>query len=516
MLRSCKLSRTTNHARNAAWEYLSSFLLILFGLVSRTVFIKVLSAKTLGLNTLFLSIVGVLSVLELGIGPILNTQLYKPVAENDYAKVSAIFSLYKRIYRIVCAGMIIIGILLIPVLQSLVKDTENVSMFWLYYAIVLITYALNYLTLYKFSISNAEQKAYLQINTETVFQLATHLVQIIALITLRSFLTFLLIHLAFVIMKNIIVSMQFRNRYKFVVENRYERIDTETMKGIKRNLMAGGINKLTDVAINQTDSIIISSVVGIETLGIASNYLTLRTYIERFTKPLIDNMGPIVGNYVSVESAERKQMLMRVLQFVSFWVYGFCSIAFLCLTTPFVRLWLGKEFTIMQSVLLVLSLNFMLSGVGDRPYCLFKNSHGVFYDDWHLVLTSALINLTVSIILARIYGLVGVFLGMTASIVFSVFIRPIVFYSKNTGESLIKYYSRVIRYFLLVVIVAVPCFLITNNILNDKISILRFALSTLVITVIPNVVWVALFAKTREFKYVVDALKRVMIKRRSR
>ncbi len=510
------MSRTANHARNVAWEYLSSVLLIVSGLISRTIFIKLLGTTVLGYNTLFASVFGVLSVIELGIGPILNTQLYRPVARGEYKQVAAIVNLYEKVYRIVSVSIIIIGFLLVPIIRVTVKTEEELSYFWLYYGIYLITSALNYLTMYKFSVSNAKQKTYLQINIETIFQLITYILQIVFLLIYKSFLVFLLVHLFTMITKNLFVSYRYRKRYSFIRENRFEQIDEATMKDIKRNLVAGGVNKLTDVAINQTDSIIISSVVGVSTLGVASNYLMLRGNIERFTKPLIDNMGPIVGNFVSIESTDKKQNLVKILQFISFWIYGFCSICFLCLATPFVKLWLGNTFMIPGSALLILSINFMLSGIGDRPYNLYKNSHGVFYDDWYLVLSSAVINLLASVLFALRFGLTGVFLGMTASIVFSIFIRPTVFYTKSTGESLNKYYSRIIGYLCVTIITGIACYYLVGLVFSDGVSITSFFVAGIMLFVFINIAWVLLFHRKTEFKYVHSAIKRILSNARKR
>jgi O-antigen/teichoic acid export membrane protein len=312
------------------------------------------------------------------------------------------------------------------------------------------------------------------------------------------------------IAKNLYVSFQYRKRYPFVYENRFEQIDRTANKDIKRNLIAGGINKLTDVAINQTDSIIISSIVGVNTLGVASNYLILRGYMERFTKPLIDNMGPIVGNFVSIESTDKKQNLVKILQFVSFWIYGFCSICFFCLGTPFIKLWLGDEFVIPKFALLILSINFMLSGIGDRPYNLFKNSHGIFYDDWYLVLASAVINLLASVIFTFRFGLSGVFLGMTVSIVFSIFIRPIVFYTKSTGEPLIKYYSRIIGYLFVTIFTGIVCYYLVDLIFSAGISIRSFVVTGMMLFFIINVAWALFFHCKTEFKYVHSAIKKIL------
>ena len=78
-----KIERTKNATRNIFWGMIEKIVTILMPFACRTVFIKVLGSEYLGLNSLFTSILQVLSISELGIGTAIIFSMYKPIAEDD-------------------------------------------------------------------------------------------------------------------------------------------------------------------------------------------------------------------------------------------------------------------------------------------------------------------------------------------------------------------------------------------------------------------------------------------------
>lgn len=112
-----KTSRIKNVLHNM-WEgtffQIVSFIM---GFVSRTIFIRILSAEYLGINSLFTNILTILSFAELGIGHAIIFNLYKPIKENDEKKINALLNFYKRVYFLIGLVIIVVGIILTPFLQ---------------------------------------------------------------------------------------------------------------------------------------------------------------------------------------------------------------------------------------------------------------------------------------------------------------------------------------------------------------------------------------------------------------
>ena len=77
------MSRTSKSIRNVIVAALGQVLVILTGFVARKIFVIFLADEYLGVNGLFTSVLTVLSLAELGVGPAIIFSLYKPLAENN-------------------------------------------------------------------------------------------------------------------------------------------------------------------------------------------------------------------------------------------------------------------------------------------------------------------------------------------------------------------------------------------------------------------------------------------------
>ena len=117
-------NRIRNSSMNAIFGVTNNVMTLLLKFVFRTIFIKILSEQYLGLNGLFTNILSLLSFAELGIGNCISYRLYKPIANNDPVRVAMLMDFYKKIYRIIAAVVLVIGLSIMPALKFLIKDIK--------------------------------------------------------------------------------------------------------------------------------------------------------------------------------------------------------------------------------------------------------------------------------------------------------------------------------------------------------------------------------------------------------
>lgn len=101
------MGRVQSATKNIVFGQIGNLVTQLLGFVLRSVFIAHLGDTLVGVNSLYTSILSVLSMAELGIGTALNYSLYKPVANKDYEKIKSYMLLYKKSYRII--GLVVAG-----------------------------------------------------------------------------------------------------------------------------------------------------------------------------------------------------------------------------------------------------------------------------------------------------------------------------------------------------------------------------------------------------------------------
>ena len=87
-----KSERTKKTIQGTIWGFIEKIANILLPFLTTTIIIKKLGTEYLGLNSLFTSILQVLSLSELGLGAAVVFVMYKPIANDDYTNTGAILN----------------------------------------------------------------------------------------------------------------------------------------------------------------------------------------------------------------------------------------------------------------------------------------------------------------------------------------------------------------------------------------------------------------------------------------
>ncbi|MCS4569957.1 hypothetical protein FZ989_00420 [Clostridium perfringens] len=152
-------SRIENSIKNISIGLCGQVLNLLLSFINRTIFINTLGEQYLGINGLFSSILSVLSLAELGIGSAIIYNMYKPLADNDNKKkIQMLINLYRNLYHIIGIVVGILGMLLIPFLDFVIKGNIDIPNLKIIYILFLSNSVLSYFFAYKRSILIADQK----------------------------------------------------------------------------------------------------------------------------------------------------------------------------------------------------------------------------------------------------------------------------------------------------------------------------------------------------------------------
>ena len=130
--------RTQNSIKNIIMNFLYNILNYGLRFVSRIIFVKTLSEVYLGVNGLLSNVLGILALTELGIGTAIGYSLYEPLAKDNKNKIRSLMSFYKKAYRIIALIIMCLGLVLLPFIPFLIKDTSNINNLSIIYLIFLI------------------------------------------------------------------------------------------------------------------------------------------------------------------------------------------------------------------------------------------------------------------------------------------------------------------------------------------------------------------------------------------
>lgn len=495
-----KQSRTEYSARNTTVAMVARVLAILMGFVTRVVFTHTLSEDYVGVNGLFTDILNVLALSELGIGTAITYALYKPIAEGDVEKQKSLMRMYRSFYRIVALFVLLAGLLVIPFMDVLIKNQPRVEHLIFLYLMYLANSVISYLLIYKRTLIDAYQLSYIGVLYQTFFLIVQNLIQIVILLTTRNFVLFVSILIGCTICNNISISRKADKMYPFLKDKNVQPLPKEEKQGIYQNIKAMLMHKVGNVVVTNTDNLLISSLVGIVSVGIYSNYFLVIGSIRQVLNQAFQGITASVGNLGVEESKERIKRIFDASFFIGQWLFGFAAICLYELLTPFVEMSFGPQYVFDKSITFVLCINFYLTGMRQATL-VFRDSLGLFWFDRYKSIAEALINLVVSLILGYYYGVVGIFLGtMISTITTSLWVEPYMLF-KHRLQAPVRFYF--LKYVWYVVVTAVAWF-ITDKVCGLVIGspLLQCIIRLLICLAIPNILFLLMYCRCKEYVFV--------------
>ena len=503
------MGRVKYAARNIMFGYLSNAITGILGIALQKIFIIKLGETLLGVNSTYSSILSVLSLAELGLGTAVNFSLYGPVARGDKETVKAYMQFYKKAYRVIALVVACVGLLLVPFLKFIIKDPVGIDSnadLINYYLIFLFNTVSSYFVAYKYSLPNAEQKNYIQSNVLTITKIATVLTQIVLLLLVPNFYLYLLAAAAIELIQKIFANAYLNRKYPLLKEKNVRKLTKEELSDIKKKTGALVCHKVGDAARLQTDSIIITGFINVTMSGYVDNYNKVINLIANFVNVIFNSVISSFGNLIATESGEKQYEMFRVYRFFASWIYGYASVGFFLLLTPFISWYYGDRFALPAAVVGAILIDFYFKG--ERVVLSnYKTAAGVFEQDKFLPLIQGAVNLALSIVLVQRIGLLGVYIGTIVSGLIANVIRPVIIYRACFDRKADTYFYDAFRYIGVSILALVICMLAGTKVLSD-VSLLRMIVMAVIVTAVYNGIFLLFFGRTFEFRYLYGIFKK--------
>lgn len=409
-----KAQRTKMSFRNAFATFTNKIITIVLNFLSRTLFIRVLGTQYLGLSGLFGNIFSVISLCELGFGMAFTQSLYKPIAENDELCVSRIINYYTKIYTRIALASAVVCALCVPFLDVFVKNDTNIEgIFGIYILFSLHTFV-SYLLTPKMTLLICDQHMYLVSILRSVFCVIIFVFQCIVLIYTQNYTLYLCVRILLLCVQGCIVNVVADKKYTFLKKGIFP--DKEYKKSLFKNVKALMFHKIGNILSHSTDSLLISYILGLECMGMYSNYALVINSVVSVIDIAIGALSASVGNLGASESKDRNIEVLRQTDFLNFTILTVCS-GVLCATlNPVMKMWIGKDLVFSDIAVMIIISSFYFSCIRD-PVQIFLQGYGFFDKYKYMPLARAAVNLVLSVIFIKEMGIAGVFLGTTLSIV---------------------------------------------------------------------------------------------------
>lgn len=512
--------RTTNAKRNICFGFIQVVVSMVLPFVVRTILIYRFGVDYLGLNSLFTSILSVLSLMELGFGTAVVFSLYKPVAENDSGLICAFLTYFRKMYRIIGLVIVVVGLLLLPFLKYLIHDASMPGGLNLYicYLIFLGNTVISYwLYGYLTVIPTAYQRKDLLSKVDICISFLAFIVKSVLLLASDNFYLYLLSLPIITVIHNLVCACLIRRKYPELVCR--GELDYNQKQDLNRRVRGLFIEKVTSVSRNSIDTLCISAFIGLTVTGKYNNYFYIMTSVIAVSTMLLNSMMAGVGNSIAVENPEKNYADMKMFDYIYTGAAGWSTICLLCLYQPFIKIWLGDDMLLGMPVVVALCAYFYILKSGDIRW-VYHEGKGLWYESRFIMIGEAAVNVFLNIILCKVMGVLGIVLATVVSVFITnfIFCPRLLFKMYFKNNKLQEYWKDHIAYTVTMLLTAGICWMICEEFLPvDMIEMNRiwnciFCLGgrLLICTVLAVVVFWLIWHKSERYSKARKWLKRVV------
>ena len=503
------LSRTENSIKNLLSAVIFQIINILIKFLVRTIFIYTLGKEYLGISGVFSNILTVLSLAELGFGTSIIYCMYEPIQKKNHTRLIQMVCFFKRIYFTVGSFIGIVGCLLLPFLDYIIKDVPNIKYIHLFYMLHLIDAVSTYFFAHYRAVLSAAQLERLNSKNNLWISISKTIAEIIVLIFTKSYTIYMIVQIVINVLGGYRISRITLEKFPFI-KNKVETLNKKEKKRIWNNAFHMLNIRVGQTIVNATDNIIISSLISTVLVGIYSNYSMVIQIILTSTFLIEQSIVGSIGNLCVTASAAKKREIFSRIYFLYAGIFCIIFTCLFTLLTPFMQLWLGETYKLEQITVFFVVLNCYLSGMR-QPIEAFINAEGLFKYFRTKPIIEAIINLIMSIWGAKTIGIAGVFLGTTISQLFTTFwYDPYIVCKYSLNENLKTYMKMYFKQFLITVASVILSQFIVK--LIPEVTMIHFIEYIIGGCTISVILFILCNHKQKEFIYLYNLIKKIFIK----
>lgn len=403
--------------KNTFYSVLYQGTTIICGFILPRFILSAYGSEVNGLINSITQFLGVITLLDMGIGAVVQSALYKPIADNNFAQLSKIFVAANKYYRaiaIVLAGYVCLLLLFYP-------RFINTSLSQAHTVALILVIAINLFGQYYFGAVNslvlsADQKVYLQYIIQLVTLILNTCVSIILIkmgctIQLVKFVSSL-IYFARPVFLNLYVKRNYSIDRKTKVES-----------GVIEQKWNGIARHFCHYVLTGTDSIVLTVFSSLSNVSIYSVYNLIVSGVKSLVSSTTSGLQSLMGDMIARGEQEDLILFFSKIEWL---IHSICIIVFGC-----------------TSVLLVPFINVYTADVHDANYCqplfgfliAWANALFCLRMPYDILIMSAnhykqtqnnyfvamVANIAISIFTVKRWGLIGVSIGTLLAMIYQFF-----------------------------------------------------------------------------------------------
>lgn len=443
------MSDSTQRKTGAILSYASIFISILIQVLYTPLLIRMLGQSEYGLYSLVYSIIGYLTVLDFGFGNAIIVYTAKYRAKKEYEKEKKLHGMFFLIFSIIGLVAGALGICLYFNVENFFGATMS-SIEIQKAKIMMLILSFNLLFTFMFNIYNSIISAYEKFIFQKILTIVSSILKPALMIPLLFF-GFKSIALCVVItIVNIIIMLSnyLYCKKKLNVNVKFRGFDKKIFKTIFSYSFFIFLTIIVDKLNWSVDQVILGAISGTAAVSIYSvastinnMFLNLSTVITGVMLPKVTKM---IANKATSKQITDEFVKIGRLQFI---IIFLITTGFVFIGKEFIILWAGESYISSYYVALCLIVPALLSLIQNLGLSIMQAMNKFKFKAISTFIM-AIINIFISIFLAKRYGPIGAALGTTISIVVCNVIVMNIYYYFVIKINVIKFWKNIFIMFI--------------------------------------------------------------------
>ena len=410
-----KMGKKDNRIKyNLLSGFLYQIILIAIGFLLPRLYLENFGSEVNGVLSTIKQIFVYMSLLEAGIGLATTQALYKPVAENDHSRASAILSATNIFY--VKTGVIYSAIVLVLALVYAFLVPTEIAPLELF-SIILLTALpalFSYFIQAKYRVLlEVDGRKYLITNSETVLQLLSNVGKILVLLLTDSLVLIQLVYCILAIFQLGYVYISAKRRYAWL--NLKATPDFEAISQRKSVL----VHQISGMVFNNTDVLLLSFLCDFKVVSVYTIYNIFFSQVQTFITSITSGISFALGQMFHT-NREKFMKVYNVYEtfyiMATFIIYTLMAVFLLPLIQIYTRGIDDANYTNVYLVLLFVIMNLLSNGKLPSNHVL--EYSGKFEQTRSHAIIEMVINIVVSVAAILAWGICGAILGTIVALLY--------------------------------------------------------------------------------------------------
>ena len=385
----------------------SSLLLLLLGLVTRRLLVYNFGAQISTASQVVTQLFNFFSIAEFGVGSVISYRLYAQIAAQNEEKISKYMSMYKWAYRAVGLAIAVLALLGAAALPWIMPDVPAATAYTVY-ALNVVSTLCSYFLVTRRLMYTCTQQGYLCTRIDFCFNVLTSLAKIAVSLWWPNYVLYFSTAIVCNVCANLVIARRFNKDFPYVKDVRVTLRDFKEL-GIFHDLRYYLVHRLSNTIYGSSDTIVTARMGGSVQTTHLGNYTNISTSATDLGNKIMDSFAAAIGNIVydktAAANAHDKQVFWGMDLF-SYLFASFVATAYFCLFQPFMAAWMGEQWLLPMSFVLVFCLNEYI-GWNHRMLGSYRAVLGHFEQDQWFMVASAAVNLALSFALFPLWDITG-------------------------------------------------------------------------------------------------------------